>query len=387
VYENLISQKIQLKPTNLQKSYFIKACGTSRFVYNWGLAEWNKQYKEGLKPNRYKLMKQLNSIKDIDFPWMREVSKYVPQGIIADLGNAFDSFFAERSNYPKFKKKGKCKDSFRLDNFCFRIRDKKVHIAKLGWVKMALPLRFEGRPLSCTISRIADRWFASIRLELLDPIVKSRISDNTVGIDLGIKNSVVLSSNDFIQVPKPLLKLQKKLARLQRQQSRRQLKSKNRDKTNRKVSKLFYRSTCTKQDFLHKLTSKICSENQTIVIEDLSINGWKKLFGRQLIDFSPREFRCQLEYKSKFWDNNLIVADRFFPSSKTCSECGWINADLKLTDRVYVCPNCGNNKDRDLNAAINLEHLAHTDRLSGIYACGQCESLRSLEETGTSIGG
>ena len=179
----LISHKIELSANNKQSTYFSKACGTARFAYNWALNEWKNQYILGLKTNEMALRRQLNSIKKEQFPWMLEVTKNAPQMAIINLGEAFKRFFKGISKYPQFKKKGHS-DSFSLTNDQFKLSENKIKIPHLGWVKLCEKLRFSGKIISATISRIAQKWFVSITVET-NFIPQITENQGVVGIDLG----------------------------------------------------------------------------------------------------------------------------------------------------------------------------------------------------------
>src|SRR5574343_611958 len=180
-----IAHKIELKPNNNQKTYLLKACGTSRFVWNWAINEWEKQYLEGKKPSGMGLKKEFNAIKKKDFPWTKEVTKYAAQQPFLDLQDAYKRFWKKLSMKPKFKKKGKCKDSFYVGGDHLKIKGKRIWIPNLGFVRMREKLRFEGKINSAVFSRTADRWFASIQVDTSSKFTKSE-SDKSIGVDLGI---------------------------------------------------------------------------------------------------------------------------------------------------------------------------------------------------------
>ncbi len=397
-----IAHKIELIPNNKQKTFFKKGCGTSRTAYNWALENWNKKYKNGEKVNERILRKELNAIKRDDFPWMLEVSKSTPQQAIKDLGTAFKRFFVpdkngKKSGYPKFKKKG-YNDSFRIDNGplvkganAIQVLGNKIKIPKLGWVKMTESLRFEGQIKQATISRQADRWFVSLMVDTnVHPNEFRKNQVGVVGVDLGVKSLAVLSTGETIVGPKALQRAQRKLRRANRVLHRREPKGKNRAKARMKVAKIHRKVANIRKDSLHKLTTHLCLNHETVVIEDLNVKGMLKnhKLARRIADAGFGEFRRQLTYKSEIYGCELVLADRFYPSSKTCSSCGNVKKDLKLSERVYECDVCGFELDRDLNAAINLMHLAvsSTERIN---ACGGLSSgMGSIScETGTGEAG
>ena len=361
----ILSHRIQLDPTFKQREYFAMACGTARFVWNLALAEWNRQYEAGEKPNGQKLRKEFNRNKYERFPWLCRLHRDCNSQPFANLDRSFKRMFKGTAKQPKFKKKGKSRDAFYIANDQFHYEDKKARIPKLGYVRMTEQLRFSGKIMSATVSRDADRWFISIQVDVGE-YGKTGGTD-TIGVDLGIKIAAITSGGEEFASPKPLKKRLKKLARIQRRMSRQQKGSKNRQKTKTKLARLHAKISNIRKDVLHKMTTKLSRENQTIVIEDLNVKGMlaNRKLSRAIIDIGFYEFRRQLEYKSAIFGTKIIIADRFYPSSKTCCECGWIKQDLTLKDRVFHCDSCGQSIDRDLNAAKNLRTLG----LSGI-ACG-----------------
>jgi putative transposase len=352
-----LSHKICLDPTYKQEQYFKQACGIARFTWNWALEEWKRQYENGLKPTAFALKKQFNAIKPVDFPWMYNVTKYASQQPFIHIQTAFNRFFSGLGGYPKFKKKGH-HDSFYIANNHIKLDGKKLKLPKLGWIRMREALRFEGKVISATISRQANKWFVSINVELYQA-PKSCDSQAGVGVDLGIKALATLSNGETFDAPKPLKKSIKKLKRMQRSLSRRLKGSNNRQKIKDKIAKIHAKITNVRQDSLHKITSYLTDSFGGIVIEDLNVSGMLKnsKLSRAIADLSWYTFRRQLEYKSKYKGNYLLIADRWFPSSKICSNCAQKKEELKLSERVYHCEACGQSLDRDLNAALNLKNL------------------------------
>lgn len=351
----VLAHKIELRPNNIQKGYFARACGTARFVWNWGLSEWKRQYEEGLKPSGLGLKKEFNAIKTERFPWVFEVLRDANSQPFSNLQKAFTGFFKGVSKYPTFKKKG-IGDSFYIANDQFKIEQKKIHIPKLGWVRMTECLAYSGKILSATVSRTADKWFVSFNVQM---DITPAICENqaVAGVDLGVKNLATLSTGEVIEGPKILRKMQKKLKRLQQSLSRKKKGSKNREKQKRKVARLHYRISSIRLDALHKLTSKLVRNYSVIVIEDLNVRGMMSngKLAKAISDMGFHEFRRQLGYKSPIAGAHVIIADRWFPSSKRCSACGEKHRGLTLSDRTFVCPTCSFKIDRDINAAKNLE--------------------------------
>lgn len=373
----IISHKIRLDPNHKQATYLAKAAGTARFAYNWALAEWQTQYtvwKEDNsqpKPNQMSLRRQLNAIKREQFPWMLEVTKNAPQMAIIQLGQAFNNFFAGRAQYPQFKKKGKSRDSFTLTNDQFSLDACRIRIPNLGLVRMRETLRFSGKILSATVSRTADQWFASITVDTDQNHLPPAENQGTVGVDLGVSTLATLSTGEKVAGAKPHKALLSRLQRLSRSLSRKVKGSANRHKAQQKLAKLHTRIANIRQDSLHQLTTDLTRRFHTIGIEDLNVSGMVKNrhLSRAISDMGFFEFRRQLEYKAGMRGAVVVVADRFFASSKTCSAsgCGHKVDKLPLSVREWTCPLCGVVHDRDINAAKNLEKYAVSSTVS---ACG-----------------
>ncbi len=380
--------KIKLDPTQAQAIYFARACGVARFAFNWALAAWKEEYEAGGKPNEAALRKRLNSIKATEFPWMMEVTKVAPQNAIKNVGVAFQNFFRRvkqggKPGYPRFKKKG-LHDSFRADNgpanaasHAVECVGKTIKLPKCGVVKMREQLRFDGRTLAATVSKQADGWYVAILVDTND-CLSGALGKGTVGVDLGIKEFATLSSGEVVPSLKPHRAAHRRLVRLSRSLSRKQKGSANRAKAKTKLARLHQRIANVRIDALHKLTTHIATEFDTIAIEDLNVSGMLKnhCLARSIADAGFAEFRRQLTYKSAMTGASVVVVDRFFPSSKTCHSCGTIHP-MKLSDRVMVC-DCGNVMDRDLNAAMNLKNKAAS---YAVTACGEGSSGHSITVT------
>ena len=373
----LIAHKIALNPNNLQATYFARAAGTARFAYNWALAEWQRQYEASRadatlpKPSQAALRRQLNGIKAEQFPWMLEVTKNAPQMAIIQLGQAFSNFFSGRSKYPKFRKKG-MHDRFSLSNDQFSIDDSRIRIPNLGWVRMRETLRFIGKIMSATVSRVADRWFVSITVDTPDSLpLPQAENQGAVGVDLGVSALATLSTGESIAGPKAHKAMLRRLQRLSRCLSRKvKGSSANRKKAKMKLARLHSRIGCIRKDALHQLTTDLTRRFHTIGIENLFVRGMVKNrhLSRAVSDMGFFEFRRQLQYKAAQRGGVVVVADRWYPSSKTCSMCGHKLDALLLSVREWTCPECNATHDRDVNAAVNLRNLAVSSTAS---ACGE----------------
>jgi len=356
----VMCHRIAIDPTENQEKLLRQAVGVARFAYNWALAEWKRQYEAGHKPNEAALRRQLNAVKRERFPWMSDVPKSVPQQAVKNLGTAFQKFFRKETAYPRFKKKG-IHDSARFDNGpeTFKVVGNRIRLPKVGWLKLREGLRFSGRPLSATVSREADRWFVSVpvEIELPTPVCKKQ---ETVGIDLGITTAATLSSGEKLPGPKALSANLKKLRLLSRRHARKLKGSANSRKSKQQLARLHARIAHVRQDWLHKLTTRLCRENGVIAVEDLNVRGMmaNEKLARHSADIGMHEFRRQLEYKSKLRGVELVIVDRWYPSSKLCSICDYRVANMPLSLRSWLCPSCGSIHDRDINAAANLRRYA-----------------------------
>jgi putative transposase len=372
----ILVHKIRLDPTAAQAVYFARACGTARFAYNWALAEWKRQYEAGGKPNEAALRKQLNAIKGAEFPWMAEVTKCAPQVAIKNVGLAFDHFFrrvnlGQKPGYPRFKRKG-IRVSFRADNgpanatsHAVQVVDRAVKLPRCGVVRMREDLRFGGRVLSATVGRMADGWYVSLAVDTEYRLTADE-DGGAVGVDLGVKVLATLAGghvgealkNSAVPALKPHRAEHNRMVRLSRSLARKQKGSANRNKAKAKLARLHLRIANVRKDALHKLTTTLATKYSTIGIEDLNVAGMLRngSLARSIADAGFGEFRRQLEYKAAMTGAQVIVIDRFYPSSKTCSSCGMIHA-ITLSDRVMDCA-CGLKMDRDLNAAINIRRQA-----------------------------
>nr|WP_245175817.1 MULTISPECIES: transposase [unclassified Cupriavidus] len=372
----MIAHRIALDPNNAQATYLARAAGTARFAYNWALAGWKRQYEAWKadashpRPSQHLLRRQLNAIKREQFPWMLEVTKNAPQMAIIQLGQAFQNFFAGRARYPRFRKKG-VHDRFTLTNDQFSLDGSRIRIPNLGWVRMRESLRFAGKILSATVSRVADRWFVSIAVDSPNSShLPKAENQGAVGVDLGVTALATLSTGEKVTGPKAHKALLQRLRGLSRSLSRKQKGSANRRKAKGRLAKLHARIAAIRSDALHQLTTDLTRRFHTIGIEDLNVRGMlgNRHLARSIADMSFFEFRRQLEYKAAMRGSQVVVADRFFASSKTCSACGHKLDELALSIRQWSCPTCGTTHDRDVNAAINLKFMAVSSTVS---ACGE----------------
>lgn len=384
-----LAHRIRLDPNNVQATYLARAAGTARFAYNWALVEWKRQYEASKvdpavdKPNEAALRRQLNAIKREQFPWMLEVTKNAPQMAIIQLGQAFENFFKGRARYPTFRRKGR-DDRFTLTNDQFRIEEKSLRIPILGWVRMRESLRYSGRIVSASISRIADHWYASITVDINDRPQPPAETQGAVGVDLGVSALATLSTGEVFRGPKALGTRLARLQRLSREVSRKVKGSRNHAKAKARLARLYAQIADLRRNGLHQLSTYITRRFHTIGIEDLNVKGMlgNHCLARAIADMGFGELRRQLEYKAARRGGQVVVVDRWYPSSKTCSCCGYRMDMLSLTVRHWCCPGCGALHDRDVNAAINLKNMAVSSTASACGGAGAGLARQVRGETG-----
>ena len=397
----LKTHKIALDINNKQRTHLAKCAGVARFAYNWALSEWSAMYEAHKedpslpKPNQYLLRKNLNAIKREQFPWMLEVTKCAPQEAIIDLGKAFKNFFVGRARRPVYKKKG-VHDSFRVSSGFFRIEGKTIRLPIAGKLRLTERLRYENpRIVSVTITRRADRWYASIVCDIDESkatgkATVAREGRKVLGVDAGV-HAYVSSDGKPYETPRSYRKTERRLRRAQQSLSRKRRGSRNYEKQKMKVAKIHARVSDIRNGFIHNMTTEIVNVSDTIAIEDLNVKGMLKnrRLSKSIADASFGEFRRQLAYKTQEAGKILIIVDRCYPSSKLCSCCGAKTKRLTLDMREWVCDNCGTKHDRDLNAAINLKRYAESLPVSACgeffpsAACPRGQAASSLCEAGT----
>lgn len=369
------SVKTRLELNNKQATLANKHAGAARYAYNWGksvcdLAIQNKDHRPTAIELHKKFVAEEKQTKD----WLYEVSKCAPQQALRNLDEAYKRIFKVKgAKFPRFKKKGQ-HDSFYLEGV-IKSDNNKIKVPIFGWLKCSEILP-ECEIKNVVISKTANQWFIAFKIPF-EPQASIKTND-AIGVDLGIKTLATLSNGEIFEAVKPYKKNKRKLKLLQRKLSKKQKGSNNRKKAIAKVAKLHYRIACIRKDTTHKLTTYLAKNHSEIVIEDLNVRGMSKnhRLASAILDGGFSEFRRQLDYKCQWYGSKMTVVDRFFPSSKTCSDCGNIKSDLKLSDRKYVCEYCGVVIDRDFNAAINLRNKAVSYTAS---ACGASKQLSSSE--------
>ncbi len=358
---------IQLITTPAQEDYLVRAAGVARFAYNWALTAWKDIYTlhvlDPSVPNtsEMELRRGLNALKKKEFPWMLAVTKCAPQMAIKNLGKAFINFFEGRGAYPRYKTKGR-DDRFTISNDHFKVEGKKIRLPHIGWVSMRESLRFQGKIVSATVSKVADRWFVSVAVEIATLSLKPAKNHGKVGVDLGVNTLATLwredGTHEKIPGPRPMKHFLVQLKKLSKAVSRRVPGSNGREKARLKLARLYVRIANIRQDTTHKLTSMLSSNYSTVVMEDLNVRGMlergRRGLARAIADMGFFEFRRQLEYKMNARGGQVIMADRYFPSSKKCSHCDLVFKQLKQGQQTWTCMGCKTVHDRDTNAAHNL---------------------------------
>ncbi len=360
----LRAYKTRLVINKTQEEYFRGCVGAARYVYNWGLNDRIERYKQGENTNRYEQNTRFNSIKRELCPWIIDYPYVIIQEEFGNLDTAYKNFFRrlkqgkEKAGFPKFKSRFKDNQSFSLRG-SIRVESNRIKLPIIGWIKLAQKKYFpdDVKILKATVSERAGYWFVSIQVEeeIPDPVPRE---DKTIGIDLGIKSIAVISDGKTFDNPKTLKEYEKKLATLQRELSRRTKGGSNYNKTKQKIAKLHYKIASIRNTNLHEISKYAVDKTKasTIVMEDLNVKGMmsNRHLSKALSDVAISELKRQVQYKAEWNGVEFVLADRWFASSKTCSGCGSKKEKLKLSERTYVCTECGLVIDRDLNAALNL---------------------------------
>lgn len=373
----ILAKKVRIIPNIEQEQKLWQSVGTARYIYNWTLARQEENHKNGGKFIKDgDLRKELTILKKSELNWLNEVSNNVAKQAVKDGCNAYKNFFKGLADKPRFKSRRKSKPSFYNDTDKLKVKENLVLIEKVGWIKTVEQIPTDIKYINPRISFDGKFWYISIGIEKEETI--SENTDISIGVDLGLKDLAIVSNIDKpfknINKAKEVKRLKKKLKRKQKQVSRKYedgkirigkegenrykfTKTNNIKKLERELKLIQRRLSNIRLNHIHQTTTAIVKTKPSrIVVEDLNVNGMLKNrhLSKAIQEQCFHKFISILEYKSKFNGIEFVKADRFYPSSKTCSCCGAIKKDLKLKDRVFVCPSCNARMDRDKNASINL---------------------------------
>jgi putative transposase len=394
--KTLRAYKTELDPNNTVNTACARHAGAARWAYNWGLARKLEAYRNGEKvPTAIDLHRELNLLKQGELSWMYALSKCAPQEALRNLDQAYAHFFRRvkekkagrkvRAGYPKFKSKKNGLGGFRLTG-AIHIFENAIQLPRLGRLRLKeggyLPVE-DVHILSVTVSERAGRWFVSVQVERDIPDPKPTHKP-VAGVDLGILALATVSDGTRIENPRALKSSLRKIKRLQRVVSRRKKGSANREKAVRHLAKAHLRVANVRKNALHQVTSRLARTKSAVVLENLNVSGMLRNhhLAQAIADIGWYEFRRQMTYKGAWYGCQIFLADPYFPSTRRCSCCGSLKADMALSQRQYVCEACGLSIDRDLNAARNLEGLLvggnDVDRMiettassAGSHACGE----------------
>ena len=375
--------KYRIYPTKEQAILIHKHIGCSRFIYNLALETKSYAYNNYNHSYSYSdLSSELKHLKK-DHPWLKEVNSQTLQAALKDLDRAYSNFFKGIAQFPKYKSRNNPKRSFRIPQNV-SIEDNRLHIPKMGkkGIKVAYHRLHEGIIKNATISyHSSGKYFVSLTCDDGKPLPSPNkiTKDDIVGIDMGLKDFYVTSTGERLSTPKYYRKSESKLRYLQRIYSKYKGK-----RTKEKIAKLHLRISDQRKDFLHKASTKLVSDNTALAIEDLSVKNMIKnrRLSKSIADVGWGVFRTMLEYKSAHQDKELLVINRYEPSSKKCNCCGHINRSLQLSDRVWTCSVCKTEHDRDLNAALNIRDMAYKEYANKMLSGTDSKKAKGVAEAG-----
>jgi putative transposase len=369
--------RFRLEPTAEQEQSFRQFAGARRFIWNWALQQRREHYQQtGKSLSAKELSARLTALKDQPATaWLREVDSQLLQQGLVDLQHAFANFFERRARYPRFKSRKRDPARFRIPQRV-RVVGRAVQVPKIGRVRLRLSRPVEGQTKSATFKQDAcGHWHVSLVAETQVPDVVLPLPEPacSVGLDLGLKEAVVLSTGPRVPAPRFYRRGARKLRRAQRTFSRRVKGSRNKAKARANVARVHHRVANQRADFVHKLSTTLVTTHHAVCIEDLNVRGLARTkLAKSVADAVMGMLRRFLEYKGQWYGVHVVVVDRFYPSTQLCHVCGFKNAALTLSDRTWRCPSCGSVHDRDLNAALNIR-----DEGLRILAVGYPESLNA----------
>jgi putative transposase len=369
--------KTELQVNNKQASYFTECAGAMRKIYNWGLSYWIEEHNAGKKRSSWRnVIRELTKLKHSEFIWLYKYPQSIAYYALKNCDKGYQKFFRDiengkKASIPKFKSKKHSNAKFTINGEKVKVEEAEIQLPIVGSVRLKehgyIPVN--KKIVSVTIFEKCKRWYICVNIEE-EVEEKNAFPEHVIGVDLGIKHLAVTSDGVCYENPKLLDKYKKKLKLLDRRVSRKVEGSKNREKAKLEKAKLHAKIARMRKYNLNKITTELAKTKSVIVIEDLAVSEMYKnhYLAKAIGDTSFAEFRRMLEYKCPKYGSKLVVVDRFFPSSKTCSNCGVIKDDLTLKDRTFKCSDCGFEIDRDLNAALNLKARA---KYAQSYACGE----------------
>lgn len=346
--------KFRIYPNGEQQAFLAKCFGCSRFVYNHFLRVTTDVYAESKKHFRYKEWAKLLVQLKKEFDWLTSVNSQSLQQALKDLESAFFRFFKKLAKFPRFKRRSS-RQSFRVPQHFSITEEGKLKLPKMTPIKMVIHREIEGTLKNVTISKTpSGKYYACVVTET--EIHKAPLNGDCIGLDLGLKDFVITSKPEKFPNPRYFNKSLRRLKIRQRRLSRKLKRSNNRKKYRLPVAKIHEKIANQRLDYQHKISLKLTCENQAISCEDLNIKGMVKnrKLAKQISDVAWGQFLTLLEYKGNIYGCEIHRVDRFFPSSKRCSNCGYIKEDLTLKDREWTCPECKIHHDRDINACQNL---------------------------------
>jgi len=358
----LKAYKYRIFPSEEQKDQLQRYFGVVRLVYNLGLETKTVAYASNKKSiSKYDLIKQLPELKE-EFDFIKECPSQSLQSSLINLDTAYKNFFKGKGQFPKYKNRYSKQSITFPQGFEISFKNNTIKLPKLKEVAIDYHRQFKGMPKNVTLSKtVTNKYFVSILVDTQEEKIKPKPvkTETSVGIDFGIKN-LAITSDGVVYENKNFFKSQQRRLRVeQRSLARKQKGSINRDKQKLKVALLQEKIRNQRTDYLHKISTELIYQYNTIVLEDLAVSNMVKnrKLSKAISDMGWRELRTMLEYKADWYGKNIVVIGRFEPSSKICSNCGNHKKDLKLSNRMYDCDSCGNSMDRDLNAAYNIKNF------------------------------
>ncbi|AFS77670.1 transposase, IS605 OrfB family [Gottschalkia acidurici 9a] len=369
----ILAKKVRIIPNTEEEQQLWKSVGTARFIYNWTLKRQEENYENGDKfISDGDLRKEITLMKQTEeYKWLKGVSNNIAKQAVKDACNAYKRFFKGLADKPRFKSKRRSKPSFYNDNEKLKVKYKQILIEKVGWIKTSEQIPMDVKYTNPRVSFDGKYWYISVGIEKKYP--KIELTGESIGIDVGIKDLAICSNGMvFKNINKTRLvkKLEKRLRRLQRKVSRKYelnkegrkfVKTSNIIKLEKQIRLLHRKLSNIRNNHLHQATTKIVKTKPSrVVMETLNIKGMmkNKHLSKAIAKQGLYEFKRQLQYKCEYYGIEFIEADKWYPSSKTCSECGHLKAKLSLSERTYICEECKTIIDRDLNASINLSRYS-----------------------------